>query len=69
MDVVLPRLSFEIHRCAPKTCTEAKTLALNLENPLREMSHQAVSTVGQSSLAETQFLEHKIDDLQINSIH
>ena len=43
---------------------KAKTMALNLEIALRERSHQTVSTVGQSSFAETQCLEHKINNLQ-----
>ena len=69
MDVVLPHLSFEIHKYTPKTYAEAKPLALNLEIALCEMSYQAVSSVGQSSLAETQSLEQKTDDLQINLTH
>ena len=64
MDGVLPQLSFEIHKCAPKTYAEAKTMALNLETALRERSHQTVSTDGQCSFAETQSLEHKINNLQ-----
>ena len=64
MNDVLPHLRFEIHKCAPKTHAEAKTMALNLEVVLLERSHQAVSTVGQSFLTETQSLEHKINNLQ-----
>ena len=62
--VVPSHLSFDIHKCVPKTYAEAKTLALNLEIALRERSHQEVATVGHSSLAEPQFLEHKINNLQ-----
>ena len=71
MDGILPHLSFAIRNCAPKTYAEAKTMALNLEIALRERSHQAVSTVGQSSLAETQSSEHKINNLhnQFNSLN
>ena len=70
MDGVLPHLRFEIHKCAPQTYAEAKTMALNLEIALRARSHPTVSTVGQSSFAETQSLEHKINNLQheINSL-
>ena len=54
MDGALP------HKCAPKTYAEARTLSLNLERALREKSHKAVFAVAQSSLAETQSLEHQI---------
>ena len=62
MNGVLPHFSFEIRKYAPKTNAEAKTMALNLEIALRERSHQAVSTAGQSFLAETQSLDHKINN-------
>ena len=70
MDGVLPHLRFEIHKCAPQTYAEAKTMALNLEIALRTRSHPTVSTVGQSSFVESQSLEHKINNLQheINSL-
>ena len=63
MDGVLPHLLFEIHKCAPQTYAEAKTMALNLEIALRARSHHSVSIVGES-------LEHKINNLQheINSL-
>ena len=64
MDGVVPHIRFEIHKCAPQTYAEAKTMALNLEIALRERSHHTVSTVGQSSFGETQSLEHKINNLQ-----
>ena len=70
MDDVLPHLRFEIHKCAPQTYAEAKTMVLNLEIALRARSHPTVSTVGQSSFPETQSLEHKMNNLQheINSL-
>ena len=70
VDGVLPHLRFEIHKCAPQTYAETKTMALNLEIALRARSHHSVSTVGQSSFAESQSLEHKINNLQheINSL-
>ena len=64
MDGVLSHLRFEIHKCAPQTYAEAKTMALNLEIALRARSHPTVSTVGQSSFADSESLEHKINNLQ-----
>ena len=70
MDGVLSHIRFEIHKCAPQTYAEAKTTAVNLEIALRARSHPTVSTVGQPSFAESQSLEHKINNLQheINSL-
>ena len=70
MDGVLSHIHFKIHKCAPQTYAKAKTMALNLEIALCARSHHLVSTVGQSSFAETQSLEHKLNNLQheINSL-